>query len=93
MPVLTERQAGALTRLARPLPPGLRPPLMPDPAISRRHRCRYLRQRRPGELERCTAEVADEGGEIALCPYHLGRAMELLRRVGALPPADTPVPD
>lgn len=42
-------------------------------------RCRYLRRNNA----QCTAEVADEQGEILLCTKHLARAVELLRARGA----------
>lgn len=42
-------------------------------------RCRYLDKM----LNRCTAEVVEPDGEIALCEHHLAAAMTLLhRRVG-----------
>lgn len=48
--------------------------------------CRYLRRGAQGQ---CTAEAVDPGGEILLCPKHLGRVVELLRNtapglIGAL---------
>lgn len=45
-------------------------------------RCRYLRRKRLGVLERCTAQVAEEGSEIDLCEHHLASAMQLLVRKG-----------
>lgn len=42
--------------------------------------CRLLVARRAGNLERCTGEVADPGGEIELCVQHLADAMQLLQR-------------
>lgn len=38
--------------------------------------CRYLRR----NDERCTAEVADENGEILLCRKHVARALQLINR-------------
>ncbi len=45
-------------------------------------RCRYLRRNE----QQCTAEAADQVGEILLCTKHLGRAMELLKRYGLTSP-------
>lgn len=42
--------------------------------------CRYLL--RTGE--QCTGEVADPEGEVKLCTRHLARALEMLRRTGAM---------
>lgn len=43
-------------------------------------RCRYTS--RYGD--RCTGQAVDDLGEIILCAFHLGLALEMLRRVGAL---------
>lgn len=51
---------------------------IPEPA-PRLIRCRYLDIRE----NRCTAEAADPLGEILLCPAHLARALELIRRRAA----------
>lgn len=42
----------------------------------RRVTCRYLGKRD----NQCTAEVVDPDGEILLCPEHLARALQLIRR-------------
>jgi hypothetical protein len=49
---------------------------MPD----RRQTCRLLVTNKRGSLDRCTAEVAEEGAEIDLCPHHLSAALALLNR-------------
>jgi hypothetical protein len=55
-------------------------PTTPDPR--RLTRCRYLGRNE----KRCTAEVAEEGGEIELCIGHLLAASQLLaRRLNATP--------
>lgn len=50
---------------------------LPGPGTPRKRitRCRYLCKRG----DQCTAEVADELGEILLCPMHLARALELMK--------------
>lgn len=41
-------------------------------------RCRYLRR----NDQQCTAEVADEQGEILLCTKHLSRSVQMLAAHG-----------
>lgn len=45
--------------------------------------CRYLVHRGP-VLERCSAEVVEEDGEVELCLTHLGAALVLISRRQAL---------
>jgi hypothetical protein len=54
--------------------------LQPGERCARMTRCRYLRR----NDQQCTAEAVDETGEVLLCTKHLGRALELLKRYGAL---------
>ncbi|MDG4790382.1 hypothetical protein O7626_40760 [Micromonospora sp. WMMD1102] len=62
----------------------------PGHQIGRRSTCRYLTRRTfsrrtTGALDRCTAQVAEEGAEIELCLEHLAAALQLLTRRGITP--------
>lgn len=54
-----------------------------QPPTDRAIRCRYLTVSKRGEVGPCPNEAADPEGEIVLCPKHLARALEMLKRVGA----------
>jgi hypothetical protein len=84
-PVMRAREGVAVTGRTCPtvlLSPGQ---IVTTNDDSRKQRCRYLTHVGKGftrTLERCTAEVAQADAEIALCTHHLGKALELLTRLG-----------
>jgi len=56
----------------------------------RKTRCRYMeprvfKRRTTAVLDQCTAQAADDQGELLLCTRHLAAALQLLTRHGLNP--------